>query len=38
MLEKWEKNIIFILLVLLIMATLVELNVPFEHVFRIILN
>lgn len=38
MLEKWEKNIIFTLLVLLIMATLVHLKIPLEHVFNILLK
>lgn len=34
MLEKWEKNLIFALMVLLAMVTLVELKVPFYYVFK----
>ena len=38
LLKKWEYNLIFSLMVLLIMATILDLKVPIDKILKIILH
>jgi hypothetical protein len=36
--KKWEINLILVLIILLVIATIIDLNVSFEEIFGFMLN
>lgn len=37
-LKKWEVNFLMVLIILLVMATIVDLNISFDQIFKFILD